>query len=158
MICDKEDTETINTIKRTIKVPHTVDCLQGILSVIPLQLLAFHLAVLRGYDVSCWHLFLATNLSYVICLLLSDQNLPLSIGGLPKKLGQVCDCGVEWMESVDTFYHFYIPIFTFIFMFPLISFVFSPFAAPTAASRKSGQPEYCTNVVSVVNRQPCRID
>ncbi|XP_075063501.1 glutamine--fructose-6-phosphate aminotransferase [isomerizing] 1 isoform X1 [Mixophyes fleayi] len=53
VICDKEDVETINTIKRTIKVPHTVDCLQGILSVIPLQLLAFHLAVLRGYDVDC---------------------------------------------------------------------------------------------------------
>ncbi|KAM5172512.1 glutamine--fructose-6-phosphate aminotransferase [isomerizing] 1 isoform 2-T2 [Mantella aurantiaca] len=53
VICDKEDSETINTIKRTIKVPHTVDCLQGILSVIPLQLLAFHLAVLRGYDVDC---------------------------------------------------------------------------------------------------------
>ncbi|XP_041444092.1 glutamine--fructose-6-phosphate aminotransferase [isomerizing] 1 [Xenopus laevis] len=53
VICDKEDTETINSIKRTIKVPHTVDCLQGILSVIPLQLLAFHLAVLRGYDVDC---------------------------------------------------------------------------------------------------------
>ncbi|XP_068130906.1 glutamine--fructose-6-phosphate aminotransferase [isomerizing] 1 isoform X1 [Hyperolius riggenbachi] len=53
VICDKEDTETINTIKRTIKVPHTVDCLQGILSVIPLQLLSFHLAVLRGYDVDC---------------------------------------------------------------------------------------------------------
>ncbi|XP_075714650.1 glutamine--fructose-6-phosphate aminotransferase [isomerizing] 1 isoform X2 [Rhinoderma darwinii] len=53
VICDKADTETINSIKRTIKVPHTVDCLQGILSVIPLQLLAFHLAVLRGYDVDC---------------------------------------------------------------------------------------------------------
>ncbi|CAF90172.1 unnamed protein product, partial [Tetraodon nigroviridis] len=32
----------------TINVPHCVDCLQGILSVIPLQLLSFHLAVLRG--------------------------------------------------------------------------------------------------------------
>ncbi|KAH0510839.1 Glutamine--fructose-6-phosphate aminotransferase [isomerizing] 1, partial [Microtus ochrogaster] len=50
VICDKEDTETIENTKRTIKVPHSVDCLQGILSVIPLQLLAFHLAVLRGYD------------------------------------------------------------------------------------------------------------
>uniref|UniRef100_H3CBE4 glutamine--fructose-6-phosphate transaminase (isomerizing) n=1 Tax=Tetraodon nigroviridis TaxID=99883 RepID=H3CBE4_TETNG len=38
----------------TINVPHCVDCLQGILSVIPLQLLSFHLAVLRGgYDVDC---------------------------------------------------------------------------------------------------------
>uniref|UniRef100_A0A670J1D4 glutamine--fructose-6-phosphate transaminase (isomerizing) n=1 Tax=Podarcis muralis TaxID=64176 RepID=A0A670J1D4_PODMU len=52
VICDKEDIETIKNNKRTIKVPHSVDCLQGILSVIPLQLLAFHLAVLRGYDVS----------------------------------------------------------------------------------------------------------
>ncbi|KAF7236685.1 Glutamine--fructose-6-phosphate aminotransferase [isomerizing] 1 [Varanus komodoensis] len=51
VICDKEDIETIRNSKRTIKVPHSVDCLQGILSVIPLQLLAFHLAVLRGYDV-----------------------------------------------------------------------------------------------------------
>ncbi|MEE6479137.1 hypothetical protein FKM82_012144 [Ascaphus truei] len=53
VICDKEDTETINTIKRTIKVPHTVDCLQGVLSVVPLQLLSYHLAVLRGFDVDC---------------------------------------------------------------------------------------------------------
>ncbi|XP_043938962.1 glutamine--fructose-6-phosphate aminotransferase [isomerizing] 1 [Protopterus annectens] len=53
VICDKEDYETIKNTKRTIKVPRTVDCLQGILSVIPLQLLSFHLAVLRGYDVDC---------------------------------------------------------------------------------------------------------
>ncbi|KAG2469543.1 GFPT1 aminotransferase, partial [Polypterus senegalus] len=52
VICDKEDYETIKNSTRTIKVPHCVDCLQGILSVIPLQLLSFHLAVLRGYDVS----------------------------------------------------------------------------------------------------------
>uniref|UniRef100_A0A673IMW5 Glutamine--fructose-6-phosphate aminotransferase [isomerizing] 1 n=1 Tax=Sinocyclocheilus rhinocerous TaxID=307959 RepID=A0A673IMW5_9TELE len=50
VICDKEDYETIKNSSRTIKVPHSVDCLQGILSVIPLQLLSFHLAVLRGYD------------------------------------------------------------------------------------------------------------
>nr|XP_014350908.1 PREDICTED: glutamine--fructose-6-phosphate aminotransferase [isomerizing] 1 [Latimeria chalumnae] len=53
IICDKEDVETIMNTNRTIKVPHTVDCLQGILSVIPLQLLSFHLAVLRGFDVDC---------------------------------------------------------------------------------------------------------
>uniref|UniRef100_A0A673BX49 glutamine--fructose-6-phosphate transaminase (isomerizing) n=1 Tax=Sphaeramia orbicularis TaxID=375764 RepID=A0A673BX49_9TELE len=52
VICDKDDYETIRNSSRTIKVPHCVDCLQGILSVIPLQLLSFHLAVLRGYDVS----------------------------------------------------------------------------------------------------------
>ncbi|XP_015244676.1 PREDICTED: glutamine--fructose-6-phosphate aminotransferase [isomerizing] 1 [Cyprinodon variegatus] len=53
VICDKDDHETIKNSCRTIKVPHGVDCLQGILSVIPLQLLSFHLAVLRGYDVDC---------------------------------------------------------------------------------------------------------
>ncbi|XP_034547366.1 glutamine--fructose-6-phosphate aminotransferase [isomerizing] 1 [Notolabrus celidotus] len=53
VICDKDDYETIKNCSRTIKVPHCVDCLQGVLSVIPLQLLSFHLAVLRGYDVDC---------------------------------------------------------------------------------------------------------
>uniref|UniRef100_A0A3P8W3W2 Glutamine--fructose-6-phosphate transaminase 1 n=1 Tax=Cynoglossus semilaevis TaxID=244447 RepID=A0A3P8W3W2_CYNSE len=52
VICDKDDYETIKNSSRT-KVPHSVDCLQGILSVIPLQLLSFHLAVLRGFDVDC---------------------------------------------------------------------------------------------------------
>uniref|UniRef100_A0A8C6SCD6 glutamine--fructose-6-phosphate transaminase (isomerizing) n=1 Tax=Neogobius melanostomus TaxID=47308 RepID=A0A8C6SCD6_9GOBI len=53
VICDKDDYETAKNSSRTIRVPHCVDCLQGILSVIPLQLLSFHLAVLRGYDVDC---------------------------------------------------------------------------------------------------------
>ncbi|XP_048474722.1 glutamine--fructose-6-phosphate aminotransferase [isomerizing] 1 isoform X2 [Rhincodon typus] len=50
VICDRDDYETIKSVNRVIKVPHSVDCLQGILSVIPLQLLSFHLAVLRGFD------------------------------------------------------------------------------------------------------------
>ncbi|XP_062307260.1 glutamine--fructose-6-phosphate aminotransferase [isomerizing] 1 isoform X2 [Osmerus eperlanus] len=53
VICDKDDYETVKNSSRTIKVPHCVDCLQGVLSVIPLQLLSFHLAVLRGFDVDC---------------------------------------------------------------------------------------------------------
>ncbi|XP_077376765.1 glutamine--fructose-6-phosphate aminotransferase [isomerizing] 1 isoform X2 [Festucalex cinctus] len=53
VICDRDDYESISNSCRTIKVPHCVDCLQGILSVIPLQLLSFHLAVLRGFDVDC---------------------------------------------------------------------------------------------------------
>jgi len=32
-------------------VPRTVDCLQGIVNIIPLQLLSYWLAVLRGFDV-----------------------------------------------------------------------------------------------------------
>ncbi|KAJ1060430.1 hypothetical protein K5549_013025 [Capra hircus] len=50
ILCSKDDTESSKFAYKTIELPHTVDCLQGILSVIPLQLLSFHLAVLRGYD------------------------------------------------------------------------------------------------------------
>ena len=35
-----------------LKIPHTVDCLQGVLTVIPLQLLSLHIAELKGLDVS----------------------------------------------------------------------------------------------------------
>ncbi|ELQ76881.1 Glucosamine 6-phosphate synthetase [Trachipleistophora hominis] len=37
----------------TIGIPTTVDCLQGLLTVIPMQLLSYHLAVIKGYDVDC---------------------------------------------------------------------------------------------------------
>uniref|UniRef100_A0A8C8M6L6 glutamine--fructose-6-phosphate transaminase (isomerizing) n=1 Tax=Oncorhynchus tshawytscha TaxID=74940 RepID=A0A8C8M6L6_ONCTS len=63
VICDKDDYETAKSSSRTIKVPHCVDCLQGVLSVIPLQLLSFHLAVLRGFDVST-----ARSLSWVLAV------------------------------------------------------------------------------------------
>uniref|UniRef100_A0A8C5EGW5 glutamine--fructose-6-phosphate transaminase (isomerizing) n=1 Tax=Gouania willdenowi TaxID=441366 RepID=A0A8C5EGW5_GOUWI len=52
IICCQDDYEAIKNAYQTIELPQTVDCLQGILSVIPLQLLSFHLAVLRGFDVS----------------------------------------------------------------------------------------------------------
>ena len=33
-----------------IRVPKTVDALQGIINIIPLQLFSYHLAVARGFD------------------------------------------------------------------------------------------------------------
>jgi glucosamine--fructose-6-phosphate aminotransferase (isomerizing) len=36
-----------------IEVPHTVDALQSVLTVIPMQMLSYHLAVLRGCNVDC---------------------------------------------------------------------------------------------------------
>uniref|UniRef100_A0A8C4QQF3 glutamine--fructose-6-phosphate transaminase (isomerizing) n=1 Tax=Eptatretus burgeri TaxID=7764 RepID=A0A8C4QQF3_EPTBU len=51
LICERNDEESTKHAYRTIEIPHTQDCLQGILSVIPLQLLSLHLAILRGYDV-----------------------------------------------------------------------------------------------------------
>ncbi|XP_070544229.1 glutamine--fructose-6-phosphate aminotransferase [isomerizing] 1-like [Ptychodera flava] len=53
LICEKGDTDSQTHASRVLEMPHMIDCLQGILTVIPLQLLAFHIAVLRGYDVDC---------------------------------------------------------------------------------------------------------
>ena len=53
IICEKDDKDTASHAFMTFEIPHTVDCLQGILTVIPLQLLAYHIAVLRGCNVDC---------------------------------------------------------------------------------------------------------
>ncbi|CAB4038366.1 glutamine--fructose-6-phosphate aminotransferase [isomerizing] 2 isoform X2 [Paramuricea clavata] len=53
ILCSKGDEEVKKYAFRHVEVPATVDCLQGILTVIPLQLLSFHVACLRGYDVDC---------------------------------------------------------------------------------------------------------
>ncbi len=53
IICNEDDKDISELSDKLIKIPKTVDCLQGILSVIPLQLLSFHIAVLRGFDVDC---------------------------------------------------------------------------------------------------------
>lgn len=74
LICEENDTETISHSSNTLELPKTVDCLQvrrcvsligwilisfltflfqGILTVIPMQLLSYHIAVLRGCNVDC---------------------------------------------------------------------------------------------------------
>merc|ERR1711990_1405278 len=55
IVCEKGDTETQKWASedRFIEVPRTVDALQSILTVIPMQLLSYHLAVLRGCNVDC---------------------------------------------------------------------------------------------------------
>lgn len=53
VICEKGDKETSEMSCKTLEIPRTVDCLQGILTVIPMQLLSYHLAVLRGCNVDC---------------------------------------------------------------------------------------------------------
>ncbi|KAG8801301.1 glutamine--fructose-6-phosphate transaminase (isomerizing) [Serendipita sp. 398] len=49
-VSDGHYTSSRGTYK-AIVVPSTVDCLQGILNIIPLQLLSYHLAILNGFDV-----------------------------------------------------------------------------------------------------------
>lgn len=53
LIGEEGDEETKEYASKFIGVPHAVDCLQGILSIIPIQLLSYHIAVLKGYDVDC---------------------------------------------------------------------------------------------------------
>lgn len=51
IILSKSDMSFENMDNRIIRVPETVDCLQGILNIIPLQLISYWLAIFQGYDV-----------------------------------------------------------------------------------------------------------
>lgn len=53
LICEEGDEETKAYASRALEIPRTVDCLQGVLTVIPMQLLSYHIAVLRGCNVDC---------------------------------------------------------------------------------------------------------
>ncbi|KAJ7599377.1 hypothetical protein C8J56DRAFT_916545 [Mycena floridula] len=50
VLCNEGD-EGIPKGAKTIRVPKTIDCLQGLLNIVPLQLLSYHLAVNNGCDV-----------------------------------------------------------------------------------------------------------
>jgi glucosamine--fructose-6-phosphate aminotransferase (isomerizing) len=50
VVCNEGD-EAVSKDVKTIRVPQTVDCLQGLLNIIPLQLLSYHLAINKGFDV-----------------------------------------------------------------------------------------------------------
>jgi len=52
VVCNNDDEEVKKLAHKTIEVPHQVDCLQGILTIIPMQLLSMHIAELRNCDVS----------------------------------------------------------------------------------------------------------
>ncbi|KAK9320437.1 hypothetical protein V1517DRAFT_209436 [Lipomyces orientalis] len=53
LLCNKGESALSKLRKtyRTLEVPATVDCLQGLLNVIPLQLMSYWLAVKKGFDV-----------------------------------------------------------------------------------------------------------
>ncbi|WFD19602.1 glutamine--fructose-6-phosphate transaminase (isomerizing) [Malassezia caprae] len=50
IICNEDDTN-VPADARTLRVPLSVDCLQGLLTILPLQLLSYHLATAAGVDV-----------------------------------------------------------------------------------------------------------
>lgn len=43
--------DDLDGVERIIRVPKTVDCLQNLLTVIPFQLLSYHIAELNGFNV-----------------------------------------------------------------------------------------------------------
>ncbi|KAK6187460.1 hypothetical protein SNE40_005485 [Patella caerulea] len=51
LICNTGDTETQSQANKYVEVPLTIDCLQGILTCIPLQLLSLHIADTKNLDV-----------------------------------------------------------------------------------------------------------
>ncbi|KAA3462159.1 glutamine--fructose-6-phosphate aminotransferase [isomerizing] 2-like [Gossypium australe] len=55
VVCSKGDAAAVcpggSSSCRVIEVPQVEDCLQPVVNIIPLQLLAYHLTVLRGYNV-----------------------------------------------------------------------------------------------------------
>lgn len=50
IICTEGDTSIPSNLLK-LEVPGTVDCLQGIVNIIPLQLLSYHMALLKGHNV-----------------------------------------------------------------------------------------------------------
>eukprot|EP01061_Rhynchopus_euleeides_P006839 TRINITY_DN15847_c0_g1_i2.p1 TRINITY_DN15847_c0_g1~~TRINITY_DN15847_c0_g1_i2.p1 ORF type:complete len:662 (+),score=292.18 TRINITY_DN15847_c0_g1_i2:123-2108(+) len=48
-----EPDEEMEKAHQVVMMPRTVDCLQPLLNAVPLQLLAYHLAVLKGLNVDC---------------------------------------------------------------------------------------------------------
>lgn len=53
IICNSGDKESAKFGSSVLQIPQTVDCLQGLLAVIPLQLLSYHVAVRKGCNVDC---------------------------------------------------------------------------------------------------------
>ena len=75
VLCNEGD-EGIPANAKTVRVPKTVDCLQGLLNIIPLQILSYHLAVKNGCDVD-----FPRNLC-VAFLFIDEYDLKLMVIGL----------------------------------------------------------------------------
>ena len=50
VVCEEGDDSSVLKGFPLIRVPRTVDALQGIINIIPLQLFSYHLAVAKGFD------------------------------------------------------------------------------------------------------------
>lgn len=51
VICNPNESECANDLVEKIEIPQTIDCLQGLLNVLPLQMISYWLAVKQGFNV-----------------------------------------------------------------------------------------------------------
>jgi glucosamine--fructose-6-phosphate aminotransferase (isomerizing) len=75
VLCNEGD-EGIPAGAKTIRVPKTIDCLQGLLNIIPLQLLSYHLAVKNGCDVDFPRNLCVFLFSFTACFRLNSFTGP----------------------------------------------------------------------------------
>ena len=94
MICEEECVDDVSRFSSNVlTIPKTVDCLSGILTVIPLQLMSFHLAVERGCNVSWPEWF--------------PRIFMVILGWFSPKLGQICDGGVMFIfQTIQSYVQF----------------------------------------------------
>lgn len=58
LLCLLSHFQDLANMKHVLRVPKTVDCVQNILTVIPLQLMSYHVAELNGYNVGNYMLII----------------------------------------------------------------------------------------------------
>lgn len=88
---------------RYIEVPNAVDCLQGLLTVVPLQLLSFHIAVLKGNNVRIT-LYCSTKVGSCKCWV--KVILPSKLFWIKKcDNEQICSfsIGIMWKDQMFEF-------------------------------------------------------
>ena len=78
VICNEDDEEFRNETCEKIEMPQTIDCLQGLLNVIPLQLMAYWMAIAENLNVD-----FPSKLRPVSCLLFKANSL---VGNLAKSV------------------------------------------------------------------------
>jgi hypothetical protein len=108
VICNKDD-EGVSKDAKTIRVPPTVDCLQGLLNIIPLQLLSYHLAIHKGFDVDFpWNLC-AFSVPYFLSEALTSLASIFRVVG-PSQSQWSKHTKINWVLSSKTDWTVMIPI------------------------------------------------
>lgn len=80
-------------MKHVLRVPRTVDCVQNILTVIPLQLLSYHIAELNGANVS-FHILSKSKCNIRFFFRWTDHAIWQNLSLLSKPIRQPHPCSM----------------------------------------------------------------